>query len=86
MKLKEGLVLREVAGECVVVSINSDLDFDGMITLNGTARWLWQALEQGADEEGLIRGLLDEYEVDAPTAQKAVKSFLEKLSEMKFLE
>ena len=86
MKLKEGLVLREVAGECVVVSVDADLDFDGMITLNGTAKWLWQALEKGADEESLVRGLLDEYEVDAPMAEKAVKSFLAKLSEMNFLE
>ena len=86
MKLKEGLVLREVAGECVVISVKNDLNFDGMITLNGSAKTLWTALEKGADEQGLVGRLLDEYEVDEPTALEAVKSFLAKISELGFIE
>ena len=86
MKLKDGLVLRELAGECVVVSLESDLNFDGMITLNDTAKTLWLALEQGADESSLVARLLQEYEVDEATAVVAVKSFLAKISELNFIE
>ena len=86
MKLKEGLVLRDVAGECVVISVNANIDFDGMLSLNGTAKDLWQWLQEGADEDGLVARLLDEYEVDESLAKKAVKSFLAKLSELNFLE
>lgn len=86
MKLKDGLVLREIAGECVVVSLENDLNFDGMITLNGSAKTLWLALEQGADERSLVNRLLEKYEVDETTALAAVKSFLAKISELNFIE
>ena len=36
MKLKEGFLLRQVAGENVVISVGADVDLNGMITLNNT--------------------------------------------------
>jgi hypothetical protein len=45
MKLKEGFVLRDVAGSCVVVPTGTDLNFNGMISLNDTGKVLWQRLE-----------------------------------------
>ena len=86
MKIKAGLCLREVAGESVVVSVGADLDFDGMITLNDTAAFLFRALSCEREEGELIRLLLDEYEVDEATARAAVQSFTAKLSEMDFLD
>lgn len=82
MKLKNGFILREIAGECVVVATDSALNLDGMITLNSTAKTLWQALEQGAEMDDLIRALTDEYEVGADTARVAAEAFVEKLKEM----
>ena len=41
MKLKSGFVLKEIAGECVVVAVDSALNLDGMITLNSTAKTIW---------------------------------------------
>ena len=86
MKLKEGFVLREIAGECVVVSINSAVNLDGMITLNDTAKTLWRALEggvEGVDE--LVEVLMAEYEVDEKMARKAAESFVGKIRELDFL-
>lgn len=86
MKLKEGFVLREIAGECVVVSINSAVNLDGMITLNDTAKTLWRALEggvEGVDE--LVEVLMAEYDVDEKMARKAAESFTKKLGELDFL-
>ena len=45
MKLKKGFVLREVAGETVVVPVEAELKFNGMITLNEAAKVLWNVLE-----------------------------------------
>ena len=39
MKLKEGFVLREVAGQTVVLPASTDLDLNMMITLNETAKF-----------------------------------------------
>ena len=86
MKLKEGFVLRCIAGECVVVDVNSDLRLDGMLALNSTAQTLWRALEQGeCDEDALGKALTDEYEVDEATARRAVCYFVDKLKELNLL-
>ena len=86
MKLKEGFVLREIAGECVVVSINSAVNLDGMITLNDTAKTLWRALEGGVESvDELVDALMAEYEVDEQMARKAAESFISKLGELNFL-
>ena len=86
MKLKEGFVLREIAGECVVVSINSAVNLDGMITLNDTAKTLWRALEGGVESvDELVGALMAEYEVGEQMARKAAESFISKLEELNFL-
>ena len=65
LKLKEGFILREVAGETVVIPSGEDINLNMMITLNGTGAFLWQKLEQGCTEEELVAALLAEYDVDA---------------------
>lgn len=85
MKLKEGFVLREVAGQCVVVSTDASLNFNGMINLNGTGKTLWCCLEKGAELDDLVAALLDEYDVDEATARKHAAAFVEKLKEKGFL-
>ena len=49
MKLKDGFILRSVAGETVVVPTGDDLDLNMMITLNETGKFLWEHLEKGAE-------------------------------------
>lgn len=85
MKLKEGFVLREVAGEHVVLSVSAELDLNGMLTLNSTGRTLWCALEQDVQMSDLTQVLLDEYEVDEETAGAAAAAFVEKLKELDLL-
>ena len=86
MKLKEGFVLKEIAGECVVVSANADLDLNGVITLNSTAKTLWLALEAGVEGvDELVIALTNEYEVDEAVARRAAESFVSKLKELNFL-
>ena len=85
MKLKEGFVLRQVAGETVVIPSGDTLDLNMMIALNDTGKVLWEALENGAEEADLVAALLAEYEVSEEQAQKSVASFVAKLNENGFL-
>ena len=85
MRLKNGFVLKEIAGECVVVAVDSALDLDGMITLNDTAKTIWLLLENGAERDELIKALTDEYDVSAELAAQATDSFVAKLEELGFL-
>ena len=79
MKIKNGYMLREVAGEAVVVPTGeATLNFQGIISLNETGALLWKELEQGCEKKDLVQALLDEYEVDAETAEKYVNEFLKR--------
>ncbi len=85
MKLKEGFVLRTVAGNTIVVPTGSALNLNMMISLNGVGRFLWEKLEKGAETEELVAALLEEYDVDEAKAKKDVEAFVEKLNENGFL-
>ena len=86
MKLKNGFVLREVAGETVVVPVEADLNFNGMITLNEAAKVLWGVLEKETTAEELVDAILAEFDVDRATAQGDVDAFIQKLKGLDFLE
>lgn len=87
MKIKEGFIVRNVAGSNIVVPIGEQtVDFNGIITLNETGAFLWQFLEKGADENALVSELLKEYDVDINTAKKDVDIFVSKLKGAGMLE
>lgn len=85
MKLKDGFTLRDVAGSCIVVPTGADVDLNGMITLNDTAKTLWQRLETEAQMDDLVRALLDEYDVEETVARASAERFVAKLKELDFL-
>jgi len=86
MKLKDGFILRTVAGQTVVLPTGDELDLNMMITLNDTGKFLWELLQTETDEAALTAELLKEYDVDEATAAKAVAGFVAKLSENGFLQ
>ncbi|MBQ7235876.1 MAG: PqqD family protein [Clostridia bacterium] len=80
MKIKDGFILREVAGNFIVVAVGGAVkDFNGVITLNEVGAFLWKKLESGATEEDLVAALLSEYEVEKDVAEADVKKFVDKL-------
>ena len=85
MKLKNGFVLRDVAGQTVVLPAGDDLDLNLMITLNETGKFLWTLLENDRTEQQLVQALLNEYDVDEQVATHAVADFIVKLKENDFL-
>lgn len=78
MKIKPGFILRQLAGENVVVPVGAaGANFNGMIRLNATGALLWQELAVGADEAQLVQKLLDSCDgVDVDTVRTDVKEFL----------
>ena len=85
MKLKDDFILRQVAGQTVVLPTGGELDLNMMITLNETGAFLWEHLQSETDEAALVAALLGEYDVDEATAKKAVENFVAKLRENGFL-
>lgn len=85
MKIKEGFLLRQVAGQTVVLPTGSELDLNMMITLNGTGAFLWDLLQEETNKEALVAALLKAYDVNEAKASFAVDSFVEKLEKNGFL-
>ena len=85
MKLKDGFILREIAGEVVVIPTADTLDLNMMITLNDTGCTLWKRLEQEAELADLTAALLAEYDVDEKTAAAAAEQFVAELKNHDFL-
>ena len=80
MKIKDGFMLRSVAGRTVVIPAEETLNLNMMITLNETGGFLWQRLEKGASKQELTEALMEEYNVEKSVAQADVERFLEKLA------
>ena len=87
MKIKEGFVVREIAGESVVIALGkASQSFNGMIKLNESARIIWDMLVRGCEKADLLEKILNEYEVDPITAEKDVDRFIETLKGANILE
>ena len=86
MKIKEGFLVKNVADTWVVVPTGDTLDLNMMITLNETARFLWQCLSCETTPQALVEALLSEYDVSEETARSCVENFVERLKENDLLQ
>lgn len=85
MKLKEGFVLGNIAGEHVVLPSGDDLDLSTMTTLNDTGKFIWEQLENDTTIEKIVDAILGEYDISREEAEKHVTAFVEKLRGYDFL-
>lgn len=62
MKFKSGFVLRNIAGENVLIPSGVEtIKFNKLITLNETATWLWNQLQNRTFSEDDVTQMLTEY-------------------------
>ena len=79
-RVAEGFVHRQVADNDVLISVGANVaNFNGYITLNPTASFLWDALTQPRTADELTGLLTEEFDVSGETAQKDVAVFLDML-------
>ncbi len=87
MKIKEGFLLRNVAGNNVVVPVGeATIDFNGMMSLNETGAFLFNKLIEGTKKEQMIKDLTAEYDIDIETATNDVEEFIAKVKEENLFE
>ena len=79
MKIKKGYRLRQLGKEYILVAEGLDvLDVNMMVSMNATAAFLWNAVEDKEfDAETLVQLLVDEYDVDRETAENDVKTLID---------
>ncbi len=89
MKIRSEYRLRELAGEPVVVvpGNGGSADLTRLVSLNESARYLWERFEgREFSAEELAEALVEHYEVDAERARRDARSWIERLTECGIVE
>lgn len=87
MKFKGQFALRNMGDFSAVVAVGECVkDYNCMITLNQSGTLLWQALQNGAEENELVNTLLKEYDVSEEIAKKDVENFITTLKKANIIE
>lgn len=86
MKIKQKFVVRQIAGDTVLVPISDTVSkFNGLIMLNEVGLFIWNNLESVSDENELLERILEEYDVDELTAKNDMIEFLDVLKKAEII-
>ena len=87
MKIKDGFMLREVAGAYVVVPVGGRADdFNGMIHLNETGAFFWKLAQKEVNRQDMIDAGLREYDAAPERIAKDVDTFINILKDNSLLQ
>lgn len=89
MKLKESVIITEVAGEYMLVEVENESGtaFHGIIKLNETADFMAEAMREDITEEALADKVMEEYDVDdRERVLTDIRALADKLREVNLLE
>lgn len=80
MQIKKEMILREIAGENILVpGADAVLSLNGLFVVTETGAFIWKLLPNVKTEEDILNKMLEEYDIDKETAQKDIAEFLERL-------
>ena len=73
-------IKRKIATQYVIVAVGpATKQFNGMVSVNETGSFIWDALEQDISMEELVQRMTQTYEVDAQTARADAEGFVNTL-------
>lgn len=77
MKIKSGFILRKIASSWMVVPVGERAEeLNGMISLNETAAFLWQFLQEEHTKEEAVAAMVAEFEVDERQAAEDIDAMI----------
>ncbi len=83
MKVSKEFILREIAGEYILVPTGiSATKINGLITMNELGCFIFKTLQENRTMEELVSAIVSEYDVDCATAQADAQEFLAQLKEI----
>ena len=86
MKVSDEFILREIAGEYMLVPVGSAAaSFNGLITMNEVGNFIFNALHTEQTEAALLEQITAEYDVPADTAENDLREFLDQLRQVNAL-
>lgn len=87
MRLKKEFMIREVAGQDVIVATGKEaMKYNGLLTVSPVGRFLLDNYQNAQGISDLIQMVLNEFEVDQETAAKDTVGFTNTMLEQGFIE
>ena len=87
MKIKEEYLLQNIADKWIVIDTNGkSVNFNKILSLNDSGKFLWERLEAGAEADELVSGLMARFGIDQALARRDVETFIGKLQELECIE
>lgn len=85
MRIKQGYILRKVADSFVALSVGEENE-GRVVRMNATGAFIWGLLGEEKDAEAVTAALVEKYQIDCETAEKAATDFIEMLRKEDILE
>lgn len=80
MKVNKEFVLREIAGDYIIIPVGETvLEFKGLLTVNEIGVLIWKMLQNEITLDQIVQNILDEYDVEESVAREDVREFLDTL-------
>ena len=87
MKIKEGYILKSVAGSNVVIATGAErMDFKGILTFNDTGAEVFNMLNGMYTVEEIVEKIVKDYEISYDTAKTDVENLIEKMKTQGLIE
>lgn len=87
MKASTGFILRNLAGEYVVMPAGDNIGaFGGAILMNELSAFVWEQLKVSVSHDELLARILDRYEVEEKTAAADLDALLAEMKRMGIIE
>lgn len=79
-EIKKKVILREIAGETMLIPVEETVgEYNGIFTLSPAGALIFKSIQDGKDEDGIIEAVCDAFEVDRAEAESDTFEFLDAL-------
>ncbi|MBP5250408.1 MAG: PqqD family protein [Lachnospiraceae bacterium] len=87
MKARKNFILRNVAGEYMLVPTGDEIkSFNGTLMLNEQAAFVWEKLQSSISRKVLLDDILNEYDTDEKTAAQDLDDLLTRFLDLGIIE
>lgn len=78
--VKQGYIVREIAGEFIAVPVDSSCGTN-IVVLNPVSKFLWELMKTEKTFDELLDAMLNNYDVSKEEAETDLNDFLKQLTE-----
>lgn len=87
MKAADGFVLRNIAGERLLMPVGERIDaFKGAVLMNELSAFIWEKLQSPITRDRLLAEILAQYAIDKETAAADLDAVLAQLKQVGIIE